>query len=172
MSSLHLVETPYPVAVKGRIRYLIERDVDQVLELDSLCFEPTISKEELLSYVNRSVHGVVPRVIELNGKIIGFHIYAVQLNKVEIYRLGVHPDYRRKGFGSRFIADAYKKLSMKRRSLECVVSDHADAAIAFFRSSGFAATGVIRNWSLDGSDGYTFSLILREAIPIPEVKNA
>ncbi len=148
--------------MKTKIRHMLHPDIKFVLEIDSICFNSPTSKEELLEYVDTT--NVPCKVLVVDDKVVAFHLYKMNPDGIDILKLGVHPDFRRKGYASRLIKEAYRKLTAKRSSLTCVVSEYSDEAIAFLRFLGFRATCVCRKTCEDGSDGYNFSLVLPESV--------
>lgn len=152
--------------VRYKIRHLVLSDVDRVLEIDNLCFHPCIAKDELLKFINRTIKNGIAKVYSKGDKIVGFHLYVVNSNEITMVRLGVDPEYRRNGVAAKLVKEVYRKLTTKRNKLCGVVSEFSDDAIAFFKSMGFIATCVQRGVCEDGSDGYSFRLVLKESIPV------
>lgn len=68
-----------------------------------------------------------------NGKIIGVVVYVFDPWVSTIFHLGVHPSYQRKGFGSKLLNEAEKRL--KQRGVSSVgiyVSQLNDEVIDFY----------------------------------------
>ncbi|RJQ26099.1 GNAT family N-acetyltransferase [Candidatus Parcubacteria bacterium] len=147
--------------IKGKVRYLSEDDFNRVLEIDKACFNPPIETTDIKEHIEK--RNGIGKVLEVDGVIVGFHFYQLENNKIQILRLAVDPKYRRKGYASKMVREAYRKLSLKRNILCCTVSEYADGAILFFKKMGFIATSVSRNAVADNSDGYCFRLVLAES---------
>ena len=148
------------MGVKGIIRDMVESDISQVLEVDNLCFCPELVEDELSCYL---IDGLM-KVLVVNDKVVGFHIYKLEKDKLQSYRLGIHPDYRRRGYGSKMVKEAYRKLTAVRNKIVCMIGEYSDDPIKFLKNQGFKATGVKRGECIDGSDGYCFELVLQESI--------
>lgn len=147
---------------KEKIRYLEVKDIPEILNLDELCHFPTMTEEELYNCVEGD-STTVTKVMEVENKIVGFHLYEMEPERIQILRLGVGLEYRRMGYGSKFIKEAYRKLTIKRNELCCIVCEHADDTIKFMKSCGFKAVSVKRNECFDDSDGYYFRMLLEES---------
>lgn len=151
-------------SMKTKISHILHSDIEEVLKIDDICFSPAITKAELLEFTDTN-NGVC-KVLKIDGTIVAFHLYKIQPNSIEMIKLGVHPDHRRQGYGSKLIKEAYRKLSKKRNRLACIISEYSDESILFLKSLGFVATSVDRGVCNDGSDGYCFRLVLKEAVGV------
>ena len=97
-----------------------------------------------------------------HGDILGFMIYEVHKSKLHILNFAVHPEYRRCGIGCQMAEKLMSKLSINRhkRIVSEVRETNLDAQL-FFRSVGFRATGVSREFFPDsGEDAYVMEYLL------------
>jgi ribosomal protein S18 acetylase RimI-like enzyme len=77
--------------------------------------------------------------IEENGEIVGFAIcrFLKTKNILSIDKIGIHPDYRKNGIGSKIIDEIKKRFKVLRID---VVSDNI-IAINFYKKNGFKIVG-------------------------------
>jgi ribosomal-protein-alanine N-acetyltransferase len=144
------------VVEKAQIRWLIRRDMDDVLRIERESFVGPWTEDDLLSVLrNRAVIGTV---IETGNEIKGFMVYELHKERLELLNMAVDPAERRKGYGRQMIQRLIDKLSQqRRRSVEVVVRESNVNAQLFFSSLGFRSVRIHRKHFDDvPEDGYRF----------------
>lgn len=140
------------------VRWLIRRDLPSVLDIEKDSFPYPWDEREFL-YQVRQRH-VVMLVAEhvRTEKILGYMVYNLRQDSIDLINFAVHPGYRRRSIGAQMVAKLISKLSSKRRNhVTLCVSEKNDPAHHFFKSQGFRATGVFRNFFGDQrEDAYQF----------------
>lgn len=142
-----------------QIRWLIRRDMPDVLSIERACFEHSWSEEDFLCCLRQ--RNCIGMVAEQDHKIVGFMIYELHKLTLRILNFAVDPEAQRGGIGSRMIGRLVDKLSQQRRReivLE-VRETNLDAQL-FFRSQGFRALGVLREHYDDTAED-AYSMIFR-----------
>ena len=135
------------------VRWMIRRDLPRVMEIDGLCFEFPWSEEEYIRCLRQ--RNCIGMVAERGDEIVGFMIYELHNNRIDLLALGVDPNYGRRGVGSAMIDRLISKLSPGRRDrITCCVVDVNLDANSFFRSLGFKASRVHRGTAAGGMDEY------------------
>lgn len=132
------------VATQTQIRWLIRRDMEEVLKIERGSFEFPWTEEEFLCCLRQ--RNCIGTVAELDHQIVGFMIYELHQSMLRILNFAVAPEMRRKGVGHQMVQRLIDKLSQQRRReivLE-VRETNLDAQL-FFSSSGFRALSVLRN---------------------------
>jgi len=121
------------------IRWLVRRDLEQVLEIEQLSFPYPWTEEEFIRVLRHK--SVVGQCVEYEKQVVAYVIYELGNHCLEILNLAVHPSCWRRGFGS-FLVDKLKsKLSKQKRPLLVAeVWERNVAAQLFFRSHG------LRTW--------------------------
>ena len=95
------------------IRWLIRRDMDDVLAIERASFEfPWVEEEFLCCLRQRDCIGVVAK---LDHKIVGFMLYELHPSMLRIVNFAVAPDMRRQGIGTAMVDRLKEKLSQQRR---------------------------------------------------------
>ena len=142
--------------VKLHIRWLIRRDMPEVLAIEQSSFGFQWREEDFLACLrNRNCIGMVA---EQDHEIVGFMIYELHKSKLRILNFAVATESRRRGVGRQMVARLFDKLSQQRRK-EIVLDireTNIDAQM-FFQSQGFRAINVLRDYYDDTEEGaYVF----------------
>jgi ribosomal protein S18 acetylase RimI-like enzyme len=122
-----------------RIRDYCLEDAQAVLELWRQAEATpgvTDTAEDLCRAVTQSKANVL--VAEVKGQIVGSIIGTFDGWRGNIYRLAVHPDYRRQGLARALVAEVEKRLSRQgaRRITALVEKDHP-WAMSFWEAVGY-----------------------------------
>lgn len=133
------------------IRWMIRRDMAEVLEIEGESFEFPWSEDEFI----RCLRGrnCIGMVADQDDKVVGFMIYELHKTRLHVLNFAVSAAARRQGVGHRMIAKLVGKLSAQRRTrivLE-VRETNLDAQL-FFRSQGFRAVNVLRDFYEDTTE--------------------
>ena len=118
------------------VRWLIRRDMGEVLEIERQSFACPWTEEEFLLCLRQ--RNCIGSVYEQDNKVIGFMIYELHKNALNILNLAVHHDHRRQLVGYALVHRLIDKLSSERRRriTTMVRSDNIEAR-AFFHAMGF-----------------------------------
>jgi len=139
--------------LKVHVRWLTEKDLDAVYDLEQKCSEKPWGPIEFANILMHS--NCVGVVVEYQSEIIGYLIYEAQEKSIDISNIAVHPQFRRKGVASQMVARlACRLIHGARRALTLSVRESNLAAQLFFRSLGFKAVSIKRaNQEMD-EDSY------------------
>lgn len=140
--------------VRVHIRWMIRRDMPEVLHTEQESFEFAWTEEDFLRCLRQ--RNCIGMVAEQGERVVGFMIYELHKNKLHILNFAVHPSYRRSGVGTQMVAKLISKLSSHRRTrITLEVRETNLAAQIFFRSQEFKALRVLRTFYEDsGEDAY------------------
>ncbi len=136
------------------IRWMIRRDMPEVLHTEQQSFEFAWTEEDFLRCLRQ--RNCIGMVAEHGEKIIGFMIYELHKSKLHILNFAVHPGWRRLGVGAQMVAKLVSKLSSHRRTrITLEVRETNLAAQLFFRRQEFRAIRVLRAFYEDsGEDAF------------------
>ncbi len=126
-----------------QIRWLIRRDMDEILNIERQSFGRPWSEDGFLSALRQ--RNCIGTVAELDHRIVGFMIYELHKSMLRILNFAVAPEARRNGVGRQMVQRLVDKLTQQRRNeivLE-VRETNVDAQL-FFASAGFRAVTVLR----------------------------
>jgi len=140
--------------VRVHIRWMIRRDMPDVLHTEQESFEYPWSEEDFLRCLRQ--RNCIGMVAEQGERVVGFMIYELHKNKLHILNFAVHPGFRRVGVGAQMVSKLISKLSSHRRTrITLEVRETNLAAQLFFRHQGFKAVRVLRSFYEDsGEDAY------------------
>lgn len=159
-----------PVATRVHIRWMIRRDMPQVLEIENASHEHPWVEDTFFRVLRQ--RNCIGMVAERGDRVIGFMIYELHKHRLHLLNFAVHPEHRRGGVGSSMAAKLIGKLSHHRRTkIVLTLRESALAAQLFFRARGFRAVEVAREYFADtGEDGYAmhYSLAIPGSAPWPE----
>ena len=140
--------------VRVHIRWMIRRDMPEVLQTEQDSFEYAWTEEDFLRCLRQ--RNCIGMVAEQNEKVIGFMIYELHKAKLHILNFAVHPGCRRSGVGAQMVQKLISKLSSHRRTrITLEVRETNLAAQLFFSKQGFKAVRVLRAFYEDsGEDAF------------------
>lgn len=130
--------------IQVQIRWLIRRDMAEVLKIELESFEFPWTEEDFLSCLRQ--RNCIGMVAECDQRIVGFMIYELHKSKLHILNFGVDADARRMQVGTQMVQKLIDKLSQQRRNeiiLE-VRETNLDAQL-FFKQHNFRAVSILRN---------------------------
>jgi ribosomal-protein-alanine N-acetyltransferase len=119
-------------------------------------WSPGFFRQELQVACARSI------LAELEGQIVGYVVYWLVPDAIDIHNIAVHVDYRRRGIArlllDKVVSEA-RRQSVVRVMLEVRQSNHA--AQRLYESIGFLSTGVRKGYYSDnGEDALAMTLEL------------
>lgn len=144
--------------MKVHIRWMIDRDMPEVMAIENASFaEPWTEQEFRATLRKRNCIGMVAEYGDCEHEYVaGFMVYQLNRGYLRLLDMAVAPDFRNTGVGSQLVAKLVGKLSPEKQTRTRItlrVSEGSLAAQLFFRSLGFLATDVERDY-FDGADAY------------------
>lgn len=144
-----------------QVRWLIKRDMDEVLRIEMLCFPQRWTREDFMHYLRQ--RNVIGMVADNGHDVVGFMLYELHKSKLKVINFAVHPDWQRLGVGTAMVNRLKNKLhnDRRRREILLTVRESNLHAQLFFSELNFRAIGVSRREYEDtGEDGYQFRYVL------------
>jgi [ribosomal protein S18]-alanine N-acetyltransferase len=139
------MHTEHKQEIRVHIRWMIRRDMPEVLQIERESFEyPWVDEDFIRCLRQRNCIGMVA---EHEGRVVGFMIYELHRTRIHVLNFAVGRVFRRLGVGSQMIAKLIAKLTIQRRSriaLE-IRETNLDAQL-FFRENGFRAVSVLHSF--------------------------
>src|SRR5262245_56440425 len=131
--------TPTRDRVRVHIRWMIRRDMPEVLAAERASFEYSWTEDDFLRCLRQ--RNCIGMVAEQNDRVVGFMIYELHKNKLHILNFAVHPQARMTGIGGQMVGKLVNKLSTHRRQkITLAVRERNLPAQVFFRRHDFKAT--------------------------------
>jgi [ribosomal protein S18]-alanine N-acetyltransferase len=137
--------------LRVHIRWMIRRDMPDVLEIERHSFEfPWFEDDFIRCLRQRNCIGMVAEHAE---RVVGFMIYELHKTRLHVLNFAVAADVRRRGVGRQMIDKLVGKLSSQRRTrISLEVRETNLPAQVFFRQAGFRATTVLREFYDDSPE--------------------
>lgn len=124
------------------IRWMIRRDMPDVLAIESRCFDSPWSEDEFIRCLRQ--RNCIGMVAEIGDRIVGYMIYELHKKRLDILNFAVDPDHQLRGVGRAMIGNLKGKLHPDRRcEISAFVVDNNLDAQLFFKAMGFRATAII-----------------------------
>lgn len=134
--------------VQTHIRWMIRRDMAEVLDIETASFEFPWCEEDFIRALQQ--RNCIGMVAEADGHIVGFMVYELHKTQIHVLNFAVARDYRRRSIGSQMFTKLASKLSHQRRTrIVLEVRETNLPAQLFFRSNGFRAISVLREFYED-----------------------
>ncbi len=127
------------------VRWMIRRDMLEVLAIEKYSFDTPWTEEDFLAILRyRNCIGMVSGV---GDTVVGYMLYELHKRRLDILNFAVHPEWRRRGVATQMVDKLVSKLSSHRRTSILVhVADNNLTGQLFFRSAGFRAIRVERDY--------------------------
>lgn len=133
------------------IRWMIRRDMPEVLDIENTSFEVPWSEEDFIRCLRQ--RNCVGKISEHGEKVVGFMIYELHKTMLRILNFAVHPGARQRSVGTQMLSKLIGKLSPQRRSkLTTEVRETNLPAQIFFRRNDFKATGILKDFYDDTTE--------------------
>lgn len=142
---------------KLHVRWMIRRDMAEVLAIESEVFQPCHwdENEFIRRLRKRNCIGLIVEDRDTR-ELLGYTVYDLYKNRIEIENLAVKESARHEGVARAIITKMKAKLStQRRRKLRALIrEDNLDALLAF-KALGFQAKQIERRpYENDDRDGY------------------
>jgi len=133
------------------IRWMIRRDMPDVLDIENRSFEFPWSEEDFIRCLRQ--RNCIGMVAEYDEQVVGFMIYELHKTRLHILNFSVHEGFRRRGVGHAMVSKLISKLSHQRRNrILLEVRETNLGAQLFFRRAGFNAVSVLRDFYDDTTE--------------------
>lgn len=133
------------------VRWMIRRDMPEVMDIERRAFEFPWREVDFVQVLRQ--RNCIGMVAESGDRVVGFMIYDINdPRRLHVLNIAVHPEEQGTGVGRAMVDKLKSKLSPERRTaLTVEVRESNLAAQCFFRSMGFEAREVLRDF-YDDSD--------------------
>jgi ribosomal-protein-alanine N-acetyltransferase len=151
-----------PERVRIHIRWMIRRDLADVMRIERDCFDHAWADEDFLRCLRQ--RNCIGMVAEQGDRVVGFMIYELHKQRLNLLNFAVSPSVRRTGIGRLMITKLISKLSSHRRSrISLTVREGNLPAQLFFRSHEFLASKVLKNHYEDsGEDAFLMEYVVAD----------
>jgi len=138
-------------ALGVNVRWMIRRDMPEVIAIEREAFEFPWSDDEFTGCLRQ--RNCIGMVAEMADSIVAFMIYELHRTKLHVLNFAVLRSHRRLGIGTRMMEKLVAKLTPERRGrIVLEVRETNLPAQLFFRSLGFRATSVLKDFYQDSTE--------------------
>jgi [ribosomal protein S18]-alanine N-acetyltransferase len=151
-------------ALSVHVRWMIRRDMPEVVAIEREAFEFPWAEDDFTRCLRQ--RNCIGMVAEMADSVVAFMIYELHRTKLQMLNFAVRRSHRRLGIGTRMMDKLVAKLTPDRRGrIVLEVRETNLPAQLFFRSLGFRATSVLKDFYQDSTeDAY---LMQYAADPLP-----
>jgi ribosomal-protein-alanine N-acetyltransferase len=137
--------------LRAHIRWMIRRDMAEVLEIECDGFEFPWSEEDFIRCLRQ--RNCIGMVAEHADRVVGFMIYELHKTRLHLLNFAVAKDVGRRGIATQMLGKLVAKLSSQRRTrIVLEVRETNLPAQLFFRKLGFRAVSVLRDFYDDTTE--------------------
>lgn len=133
------------VAVECLIRWMVARDMSQVMEIERASFDHPWTASDFHDFLGR--RHKIGMVAKVGNRIAGFGTYELNSDHIRLTSIAVDPLIRRQGVGESMISHLKRKLSTRSRT--SIIAETRETNIAaqlFLRDQGFFAERILRKF--------------------------
>lgn len=139
------------------IRQALLKDVDAVLEIEGKSYDEPWTKELFLNEFGSDYSNFY--VFEEDGNILGYIIFYVVLNEVEIANIAISPECRRRNIASKLLNFVISHNSGATFYLEVLHTNIP--ALNLYKSFGFEVSGIRKNYYGKDKDAILMKLKIK-----------
>ena len=149
------------------VRWMIRRDLHEVIAIEREAFEFPWSEEDFTRCLRQ--RNCIGMVAELADSVVAFMIYELHRSRLHMLNFAVLRSNRRRGIGTQMMEKLVGKLTPDRRGrIALEVRETNLPAQLFFRSLGFRATTVLKDFYQDSTeDAYLMQYALAAMFDAP-----
>ena len=131
--------------LRVQLRWMIRRDMAEVLEIEQEAFEYPWSDEDFTRCLRQ--RNCIGMVAEAGDSVVAFMIYELHRTRLHVLNFAVRRSHRRFGVGRQMMEKLSTKLSAERRDrILLEVRERNLPAQLFFRSLGYRAISVLKDF--------------------------
>lgn len=143
------------------VRWMIARDLDSVVSIEQEAFGQHAWTAEEFRIALRQRH-CIGMIAERNEEVVGYMIYELHKNRMELLNLAVRHRSQRLGVGTALIEKLKAKLAYQERNrIVLEVRERNLDAQLFFRQAGFLCTSILHGWYADSEESVAYQMQYR-----------
>ena len=151
------------------VRWMIRRDMPEVLAVEQEAFEFPWSEEDFTRCLRQ--RNCIGMVAEADDSVVAFMIYELHRNRLHVLNFAVRRSHRRLGIGTQMMGKLAGKLTPERRSrILLEVRERNLPAQLFFRSLGYRAISVLKDFYQDTTEDAYLMQFVPAAEPATEAQ--
>lgn len=147
------------------VRWLIRRDMDEVMEIEKLSFKYPWKEEEFICSLRE--RNVIGCVAEVDRKVVGFMLYELHKKELRVLTFAMHPVHRNRGVGSQMVQRLIDKLKQQHRTeITTTIRETNVKAQLFFASKEFICIQSLKHcYHETDEDGLLMRYVMEGQMP-------
>jgi ribosomal-protein-alanine acetyltransferase len=126
-------------------------DVQEVMDLERMCFRTHWTKEQFLLGLERGAFHILG--IRLRGVVAAYAAFSVIAGEMELMNIAVHPFHRRKGLAKKLLAEVLAQCEQRKVEQGFLEVRRSNApAIDLYEKFGFTVQGTRKNYYPDNNE--------------------
>lgn len=135
------IEKHDPIDV--HIRWMIRRDMAEVLEIEHHSFEFPWSEDDFIRCLRQ--RSCIGQIAEFEERVIAFMIYELLPGRLQLLNFAVHREFRGRTVARQLVDKLQRKLSVERRNrIDTEIRESNTSALLCFRQLGFKAVKILK----------------------------
>jgi ribosomal-protein-alanine N-acetyltransferase len=152
-------ETTDKQRMECHVRWMIRRDMPEVLAIETESFEFPWLEEDFIRYFRQ--RNCIGAIAEHDNRVVGFMVYELMRKRLHVANFAVAKEFRRRGIGGQMVAKLISKLSsQRRRRIVLEVRETNLPAKDFFASLGFRVLFLLKNHFGESENAYLMQYML------------
>ena len=149
------------------IRWMIRRDMPEVLAIESESFEHPWPEEDFIRCLRQQ--NCIGMVAEHDDRVVGYMIYDLCKTRIHVFNFAVASDYRRHDVGTQMLNKLIGKLSRERRTrIVLEVRESNLSAQHFFLTNQFRAISVLQGYYEDTDEDAYIMQYLHKSVSLSQ----
>lgn len=142
---------------KVHIRWLIRRDMEDVLRIERQCFEYFWQHNDFVVALRH--RNCIGMVAEYGCEVAGYMVYELHKTRLHILNFAVAPEFSRQGVGAQMVQKLLGKLHNQRRArITLEVREYNLPAQLFWKAMGFRCVNILKDYYEDSEeDAFVFT---------------
>lgn len=134
---------------------VISNDLASIMEIEKSSEETFWNKTDFKELV-RIENNISGKVIEIADEIVGYMVYQLDIEQIDLLNLTIKPKFRKMGYASVFLDQLKKKINPVRTSIRVEVRESNLPAQLLLKKNGFICTDILPFWFEDSYSDASF----------------
>lgn len=127
---------------------VVSQDLPHLLEIERSSKETFWDKDDFKELV-KIENNIVGKVVEVDEAIVGYMVFQLDMEQIDLLNLTIKTEYRRTGYASNLIDHLKSKLNSVRKTIRAEVRESNLQGQLFLKKNGFICTDILPFWFED-----------------------
>lgn len=126
------------------VRKIKKSDIEQIYEIEKNCFSQCWSKASIEQSLD--IENNIMLCVQIDNTVCGYIFADFVLDEVNLNRIAVHGDYRKKGIATKLLNALFDNTADFAQKIMLEVRKSNTAAISLYEKNGFKIDGIRKNF--------------------------